>query len=209
MKVKNYDYQSIIPFEKAKPNAKFKPERCFKYYIKRTKNKVYALEETFKYIDNYYAGYKKNDKMNASEKYANQEILIDRLSDLDYDNQMSFSVAYSVVASLVMSFYFSVLQTSDRSGKNFFEGLNISIENLETFINQQSNIFVKILEILCGLLLISLTIALVSLPAVCLIELIKDKYKSTKYYNKFLKPYERKAVQEALATYGSDYYFLK
>lgn len=209
MKVKNYDYQSIIPLGKAKPNAKFKPERCLKYYIKRTKNKVYALEETFKYIDNYYAGYKKNDKMNASEKYANQEILIDRLSDLDYDNQMSFSVAYSVVASLVMSFYFSVLQTSDRSGKNFFEGLNISIENLETFINQQSNIFVKILEILCGLLLISLTIALVSLPAVCLIELIKDKYKSTKYYNKFLKPYERKAVQEALATYGSDYYFLK
>ena len=209
MKAKNYDYQFVKPFEKAKPNAKFKPESCFKYYIKQTKNKVYALEETFKYIDKYYASYKKTDKMNASEKYANQEILIDRLSDLDYDNQMSFSVAYSVVASLVMSLYFSVLQTSDSSGNNFFEALNSSIEALETLINQQFNIFIKILGIICGLLFIALIIVIVSLPAVGLIELIKDKYKSTKYYNKFLKPYERKVVQETLMTYDSDYYFLK
>ncbi len=210
MKSKNFDYQSIIPFDKAKPNVNFNPKRCFKYYFKHTnKNKVYSLEETFKYINKHYASYKKSDKMNASERYSNQRVLIDKLSDLDYDSQISFSVAYSVVVSLFISLYFAFLQTSDDSGNNFFEGLNNCFKAMETIISQQSNITVKIIEIISVLIVFVLTICFVSLPVWGLIGLIKDKYVSTKYYNRLLKPYERKVVQEMLMTYNSDYNFLK
>ncbi len=210
MKSKNYDYQSIIPFEIANPNVKFNPKRCFKYYFKHTnKNKVYSLEETIRYIKMHYAGYKMTNKMNASERYSNQKVLIDKLSDLDYDSQISFSVAYSVFVSLYISLYFALLQISDSSGKNFFEALNDCLKALGEIISQQSNITIKIIEIISVVIVFVLTICFVSLPVWGLIGLIKDKYISTKYYNRLLKPYERKVVQETLMTYNSDYIFLK
>ena len=210
MKSKNFDYHSIIPFDKANPNVNFNPKRCFKYYFKHTnKNKVYSLEETFKYINKHYAGYKKSDKMNASERYSNQKVLIDKLSDLDYDSQISFSVAYSVFVSLYISLYFALLQISDGSGNNFFEGLNNCFNDMKTIISQQSNITVKIIEIIFYLIISALTIGIFSLPVLSLILFIKDNYSSTIYYNKLLKPYERKVVQETLMTYNSDYNFLK
>lgn len=210
MKSKNFDYQSIIPFDKAKPNVKFNPKRCFKYYIKYTnKNEVLSLEETFKYIRKHYAAYKMTNKMNASESYANQRILIDKLSDLDYDSQISFSVAYSVVVSLFISLYFASLQISDGSGNNFFEALNNSFKALEAIISQPLNIAAKIIVMIISFIVLALVIAFVSSPVLSLILLIKDKYLSSIYYNKFLKPYERKVVQETLMTYNSDYNFLK
>lgn len=210
MKAKNYDYQSIKPFEKAKPNAKFKPQLCFKYYIKQTGgNKVYSLEKTFKYIDDFYEKYEKNNKMNAHEKYTNQNFLINKLSYLDYQNQISFSVVYPIFSSIVISLYFASLQIPNENGYNFFEVINNGFNEYKTAMEQYPSIAATIADIICGVILFAIVLLILSIPAANLIVFVKERYDFTKYNNKFLLPYERKVVQETLSSYDKDYDFLK
>lgn len=169
MKNKNHDYQSIRPYRKAKPNARFNPQSCFKYYTKKTKgNKVYSLEETFKYIDEYYAKLKPNNKMNASEKSKNQEELIDRLSDLDYDSQISFSIITSIVISIVITLYFTVLQMPDEAGNTLFEVFCSSYRAWSESIKQYPYIVVLISQIIGFLILSPLIIFIITIPAIWL-----------------------------------------
>lgn len=210
MKNKNYDYQSIKPYRKAKPNAEFNPQSCFKYYTKKTKgNKVYSLEETFKYIDEYYAKLKLNNKMNASEKSKNQEKLINRLSDLDYDSQISFSIITSIVISIIITLYFTVLQMPDEAGNTLFGVIWSSYRAWSESIEQYTYIVVLISQIIGFLILSPLIILIITNPAICLTLWIRNKYESTKYYNKFLKPYERNVAQKVLQDYDSKSTFLK
>ena len=210
MKNNNHDYQSIKPYHKAKPNAGFNPRSCFKYYAKKTKgNKVYSLEETFKYIDEYYTKLKPNNKMNASEKSKNQEELIDRLSDLDYDSQISFSIITSIVISIVITLYFTVLQMPNEAGNTLFGVICNSYRAWSESIAQAPDIFVLISQIIVFLVLSPFIILIITNPAICLIVWIRNKYESTKYYNKFLKPYERNVAQKVLQDYDSKFTFLK
>lgn len=171
--------------------------------------KSVLLKETFKYIDNYYEKYKKNNKLNAHKKYTNQNFLINKLYDLDYHNQISFSVVYQIFSSIVITLYYDSLQKPNENGDNFFDIINNGFNECKNAMEQYPGIAATITEIICGVILFAIVLLILAIPAADLIIFVKERYDFTKYNNKFLLPYERKVVQETLSSYDKDYDFLK
>lgn len=207
MKIKNFDYQSIIPFEDHYGKSTYNPKKCFYYYKKRTNSNInYSLKQTFLYIENYYRNYNYSDKMTASEINGNTNMLLNKLCNLDYDNKISFSVISSIVLSLIISIFIASLQTSGTEFENnYFDVCNNVLHYANTQLVASAGFFEAVINVIFYILTIVILASIIVVFAIGLPTVVRHVYYATVYKRTFIDPYERDIVKRTLSTYDKKY----
>ncbi len=210
LRIKNFDYQSIKSFDKVYKKENCKSKKCFKYYMRRThRDKNYSIQQTFSYIDKHYSKLKYNKTLNAGKIRENTNKLINRLCDLNYENNISFSVITSIVISLVISLFIAFLQIPiSELGENYFEFCNDALKEAHMYINESIGLLDIIINVLYYLLVFILLMSIILIFAFGLPALIRNIYDYSVYNRTFIIPYEREIVKKTLLTYSDDYKFL-
>ena len=210
LRKKNFDYQSIKPFDKVYKKEQCNSKKCFKYYMRRTnRDKNYSIQQTFSYIDKYYSKLKYNKTLNAGKIRDNTNKLINRLCNLNYEYNISFSVITSIVLSLVISLFIASLQIpSSDLGENYFEFCNDALKEAHMYINESIGLLEIIINVSYYVLVFIILMSIILLFAFGLPTLIRNIYDYSVYNRTFIIPYEREIVKKTLSTYSDDYKFL-
>ena len=212
MKHKNYDYQSIEPFEKLQQRKGWVDccsERCFRYYKKNTDKNINAsIKFTFKYIKSYYAAQRFNKNMSSRDEKCNTNDLLERYKDLDNSLKNSISIITSTVISFFISFGFALFTLSNNNGENFFISFAEMIDPVINYIvNNMSIIMVIALPIILVLILLCLSPLIIT--CIYPIYASKEICSINSTYKQIIVPYERDEIIDTLATYNQGYSKLK
>lgn len=201
-KIKNSDFQHILPFEQKKKNAflgKCKTAKCFSYYYKNTKAVDYSITKTFHYIDRFYQKQEFKEEMSCKDRSKSLDNLIKRFDSLYYQSKISFSIVSSVAISIIITFLFTFLQLPNKDGDTYFS-MFIDIcsmrENLELTNMLQ---IVTVFSVQCILLLLYISIPV--FIAWYTIVLVKRIYLIKTENRLIIIPYERDVIVKTIATY--------
>lgn len=222
MKKQDFNYQNIKPYIKPKFKIQtiFKDplncysEKCFNYYKRHTKSNInYSLEKTFQYIDKHYDKLKfvetKNDKTTASEKLKNTSYLLQRLSELEYQQKNSFSVSSCLVTSFCVSFCIAIFQIPVENGLNFFEFVNNWLLQLTEYISN-SSAYAGFAAGFASLVMILLLFSIPITAAIYIANNILGAINEHKlHYKMIIVPYEKKVVLDTLTTYSHRYKYIE